>query len=874
MQKFFKLEALLYVFVVVGILSTGSYLIFSRPEMKRVAIEQESLGFVRPQGQDVRLRGNQEAAWNKLGKEAHVYQDDRVFTGSSSSAIVKLRGDQQFTIEPNSLVKITDDTNVPVFDLENGSFFGELRKGTKFFIKSEQEVVQIESTGAVIRLESQKKKIKLTVFKGEASVKLEKTAASQKVKANEEAELEKQGLKIEPLKFTLVYPKPGAFVWKQSREPLILNWKTSNILEPTLIEVALDPLFKESILSQIIQGESLSANLKPGHIYFWRVKSSRGGHRSAVSSFSYYTSLGPQIIPKYTLPINVDARGVTVRPVNFSWRDESLSDSYELQVSQTENFSTILYSKETTALHQSVPGLRVGQYYWRVISKHPERENFISTTAVIELQNATPAPIESEIQPILATKPLLPEIVPLEKPQILWQNLNFELDSGSSPSEVAKNFVRTAWPTVRWRPSAQAERHELEFSAFENFRSAKQMVLERSPWVWQHPQVGLFYIRLKAIRGNEVAYSDVRTVRTLVASPQLVAKVSKPEDGILAKVKFNLDSHRLSKRAEIQTSEDESFIKAQVVTTEKDELNYFPSKPGVVFVRARSLNTKGWPISKFSAIQKIEIPKINYAPEIRQLASTKKPAEATTTKLPLKDPMDALRGPKFNMWFGAGGDFLQFSQSGNEELSTGTFSKMMAPAIMLGVGFRVADKSKVNLQYHDAPGELSATTDTDVKTTSYHWRSAIAEWQYEILNRGRIRYNVLFGGQVHQIPFIYVDDLGAVSVLQNELSNLSIGFKADYKNSSGYIYEAFMRYQQLVGSRSLDGNSFSAQSQLMFDGSIGVTKLYSSGISLGAFWFGQSQNIRYTFIKDDSRNTGVQSFFGSTFQLRFGYDFF
>lgn len=873
MRRILKFETLLYVFVFVGILSTGSYLIFSKPEIKRKTTEQESLGFVRPLGQDVRLRGNQETSWNKLGKEAHVYQDDRVFTGSSSSALVKLRGEQQFTVEPNSLVKITDDTSTPVFDLENGSFFGELRKGTQFFVKSGGEIAKIESTGAVVRLESKQKKIKLTVFKGEASVKMPTASTPQKVRANEEAAITKQEVKVEPLKISLIEPAPGAYVWKQNQEPIVLNWKTSHIHEPALIEVALDPLFQEPVVSQKIQGESLSVHLKSGQVYFWRAKSSFNDDRSAVSSFSYYASRGPDILTKYTLPVKVDANGITIRPVTFTWRDPSLSDSYELQISRTEDFSSPIYSKEVFSLSHSVSGLKLGPYFWRVISKHSARERFTSQTASIELQNAMPAPVEPVVQPLIVEKPLIPEITPMERPQISWQNLNFELDSGHSKSELTKNFVRQHWPTMHWKPSSQAEQHELELSAFEDFRVVKHFGLEKTPWVWKQPEAGLFYVRVKAMRGSEVTYSEVKSIRTVVVAPEFTAKVQNVDKGKLAQVKFKVKSHTLSTVNEFQISQDEKFAGAELLKSENEILNYSPEKSGTLFVRARTLNSKNWPISKFSKIQKVVIPEIQREPEERRLAAVQSPPEALSAKLKDNDP-EILRTPKFNMWFGAGGDFLQFSQSGSEELSTGTFSKLMAPAIMLGVGFRVAEKSNVNLQYNDAPGEVSAATDTDVKKASYHWRSAIAEWQYEILNRGRIRYNVLFGGQVHQIPFIYVDSLGATSVLQNELDNLSLGFKVDYKHTSGYVYEAFMRYQQLVASRSLDGNSFSAQSQLMFDGSVGVTKLYSSGMRLGAFWFGQSQSIRYTFKKDDAKSSGTQSFFGSTFQLRFGYDFF
>lgn len=354
----------------------------------------------------------------------------------------------------------------------------------------------------------------------------------------------------------------------------------------------------------------------------------------------------------------------------------------------------------------------------------------------------------------------------------------------------------------------------------------------------------------------------------------MMVKVEKATPGEIAKLSFNLKSHPLAAMTEIQTSESDSFAKIESIKIQDSTTLYTPAKSGLLFARARSLNAKGWPISRFAETQAIAVPQIKRVVEVRKLASVSPAEKSSALKLDNSDDYKVLRIPKVSVWGGAGSDFLQFNQSSTNELTSGTFSKLMAPAIMFGLGFKVGDKSTVNLQYHDAPGSVNAKSDDDVTTTTYHWRSAIAEWQYEILNRGRVRYNALFGGQVHQIPFLYVDGGGTVSVLQNELSNLSVGFRADYMNSSGYVYEAFLRYQYLVGARSLTGDDFKASSQLMFDGSAGVTKLYSNGMKIGAFWFGQSQNLRYNFSKDGTKSSGNQSFFGSTFQFRFGYEFF
>ena len=115
---------------------------------------------------------------------------------------------------------------------------------------------------------------------------------------------------------------------------------------------------------------------------------------------------------------------------------------------------------------------------------------------------------------------------------------------------------------------------------------------------------------------------------------------------------------------------------------------------------------------------------------------------------------------------------------------------------------------------------------------------------------------------------------GSVSLTQNQLQNLSLGLKYNYLTQTNLDYEIFMRYQTMLGSSSLSGDSFHATPLLMFDGSLGLSRHYESGLTMGLYWFGQQNNFRYDSVRNGISTSGTQTMFNSTLQFRLGYDFF
>lgn len=290
------LEKIILASSVIGITATASYLIYNKPSLKRVDKTNQGIGYVRPIGTDVRVKGDADLNWNNINKDSTVFQQDKVYTGAKSTAVVNLKSQQKLLVQPNSLIVIVDDTNEVKINLqERGSFFSELKKGVKLIVKRDKTETQIESDGATIQLESHNdNEIKLVVLKGEVGLKTSDEKEPVIVSANTEVKINEAVIDSKPLKIELVTPLAGAALWASS-ENIKLDWATLNNEKNSgtfFVDISTDPLFSEKETFQA-NDQSLSVKLNAGSVYFWRVRAKDSEDKnqeiiSATSSFSYF----------------------------------------------------------------------------------------------------------------------------------------------------------------------------------------------------------------------------------------------------------------------------------------------------------------------------------------------------------------------------------------------------------------------------------------------------------------------------------------------------------------------------------------------------------------------------------------------------------
>ena len=402
--------AITYLLSAVGIAATGSLLFFSKPKQTQTIKVQDTLGFVKPEGPDIRVRGEDDATWNKITRDANVYQNDRVFTGQSSTALVNLKDQNHLRVEPNSLIKISDQSKIPIFDIKDGGLFGELKKNAKFFIKSGNRISEFQSQGAVIQIHGKDDKIQLTVLKGEATVRQVASADASNgdapntgealppasvitVKANQALTIDDKPngqAVVEDFKVELLNPEPSQVLWDQGRA-IDFKWNSLQTNKPSHVEISQDPQFK-TVTAQFDSNENhRSLAIPAGHVYFWRVVNENRQDNSPTSSFAFYSLKGPTLEKTMSFERKIDLSGNLAEAIPLKWNDPSMSDSYQVEVSLKENFSNPAIRETTQRTSLEITTLKEGEYFWRVISRHSGRENLISKMGTLRLKAIVPS---------------------------------------------------------------------------------------------------------------------------------------------------------------------------------------------------------------------------------------------------------------------------------------------------------------------------------------------------------------------------------------------------------------------------------------------------------------------------------------------------
>jgi len=238
-----------------------------------------------------------------------------------------------------------------------------------------------------------------------------------------------------------------------------------------------------------------------------------------------------------------------------------------------------------------------------------------------------------------------------------------------------------------------------------------------------------------------------------------------------------------------------------------------------------------------------------------------------------QNPIYYARSPLFDISVGVGVDYSILRQNGNSNSTSGSFDSLAFPSTALAFKYRLNNALKLNLEYQIAPGEIKTIDLSPIDQNSYNRNSTIFEFEYIFSQNQNSRYSILTGFQSHEFPFLSENSNNQLNLLKNTFLNFSIGLGYSFLSLSNYEFDLFLRYQNMLTSQSLNGYDFKTHSGINFDGSLGVTKIYNSGLKLGLFWFGQQHTFSYDFLRDTNLCQGSQYFFDSNLQLRIGWNF-
>jgi hypothetical protein len=470
-----KLELILTIFCFVGLVVTGHYLFFSK-KSEPIENQVESIGSIKPFGGDIRVKGEQELSWNSVARETSVFRNDKVFTGQDSQAKVKLKNNQKLTVEPNSLIVISDEDKNQRVDFTTGGLIAELKKGAKLLVRFKGKDATITTDeSAVLRLHANKAgEFKLVVLKGEAQVIKSNDGPTESVKANETFDIAQDAAQPTVASVSLLTPEAGEEIWSESRE-VDFSWRTQSSANVRL-EISHEPEFDSVVESKLVQSNQASIRLPAKGVYFWRVvDASQLDEKSPVSSFSFLELLPPTIEVLTEIEVEIDQERRSRTPVTLSWRDAIASDSYEIEISKSKNFEVFESRHQSELTELTLSRMVPGEYSWRVTSTSKRRKNLLSNVGILKLRE--------KLQPIANTTS--PERVPAQ--EILRSEIKPETkeepaippNAPASPVAVQQEKPRLLEPTPVLRdqkisppPKTDIKSEEVKASQFHNLHSA------------------------------------------------------------------------------------------------------------------------------------------------------------------------------------------------------------------------------------------------------------------------------------------------------------------------------------------------------------------------------------------------------------------
>ncbi|HEX2960940.1 MAG TPA: T9SS type A sorting domain-containing protein, partial [Ignavibacteriales bacterium] len=152
-----------------------------------------------------------------------------------------------------------------------------------------------------------------------------------------------------------------------------LKWKPVAFADSYQLQVSTLPAFSTIFFEDAAVKET-SRDLPPlanGTTYYWRVRAKQGNNAGIFSDTWNFTTIKP--MPNAPI-LASPADGSTFQPVTITlmWNTAPNALMYHLQVSEKNDFSTILFEDSTiTKTSQEIYNLKNGtRYYWRVSAKN------------------------------------------------------------------------------------------------------------------------------------------------------------------------------------------------------------------------------------------------------------------------------------------------------------------------------------------------------------------------------------------------------------------------------------------------------------------------------------------------------------------------
>lgn len=531
---------------------------------------------------DVRRKNLENFAWTPASKSDNVFENDSIFTGDDSEALITLSDGSTLKVEANSLITLKLNNGQMNLDLRYGNLVGELNEGATLQVTSGQEEFKLEGSKgneqekSTIRLKrATKGVVDLTLLKGAAKV-IDKKQAAQALEPQKNLAVRGDTIaKVERHKIVLLTENNLNILRSTPTAPLNFKWEAQGTISGYQIEFSEEPSFENSPKTFRTEQKSFTLSEElPLSKHYWRVSTLDASGVNTVSETRHFT-LSSLPIPIITEPVHQSILNLEIKKseetlsysLPIAWTAPDSLKNFKYQISDSEDFSNILQENTSTIPQAKTQALTSGSYYLRVQGFSPDNQaSGWSNVHTFQL-NLSEKPLVAPAKPILTT-PLV--------------TLNVENEN-------------TPPPTLGWRRVLNAVNYLVEISANETFSEKLEYTTRSNSISWSAYKPGKYKFRVQALGEENLKspYSDLGNIE--ISTAPLFLNPLTPINAISAnpepqKVPLKWSTLPFASSYQVQITQNSEFSEDGSTTPNTQSLVTLQN-PGLYKVRIRAFDT-------------------------------------------------------------------------------------------------------------------------------------------------------------------------------------------------------------------------------------------------------------------------------------------
>lgn len=369
---------------------------------------QAPIGTVSSSLNDVRKKNYDNFSWLPASRKDQLFENDSIFTGERSEALLQLNEGASIRLQPNSLVTLNLKDSQMMLDLRYGNLKGEIKSGTSITVRSGDEEFLLENkdgnpaSSEVEFTKDHSGNVEVKLLSGSATFINKKTQTRASLSKEKPLVVSKNGQVQQVIKPELVMTTADklALVRETPDAPLSLRWQSKGKIDQFEVEISPKEDFSVITASQKTTDQQVEIRnlIEPGN-YFWRLKGLDGQGQVLTISKSQQLSISlppvalappppppPSVAKAPPIKIRPDTPVLVTKKVTFKvpssqerslasapspeikWKTVPQVKSYQLQISKDGSFTEVEkydIAQNSASWAQYQPGA----FHYRVIAR-------------------------------------------------------------------------------------------------------------------------------------------------------------------------------------------------------------------------------------------------------------------------------------------------------------------------------------------------------------------------------------------------------------------------------------------------------------------------------------------------------------------------